>query len=132
MNKITKNSYDILTQLAECQILTISQISAFNQRSRQVIRRTIRSLGREGFIASKEQGYGQGKGRQEKIISLTTKGIEFLRDEGILSDNATFMKKNSTDSILFNHHLLVNWFHIHLIHMERVIRRLSVNFLSSN
>lgn len=131
-SKITKNSYDILTRLSDCQILTISQLSAFNQRSRQVVRRNIRTLRREGFIASKELGYGQGKGRREKIISLTAKGIEFLRDEGILSDKATFMKKNSTDSILFNHHLLVNWFHIHLIHMERVILQLSVNFLSSN
>ena len=132
MNKITKNIYDILTRLSECQILTISQLSSLNQRSRQVVRRNIRTLRSEGFIASKEKGYGQGKGRREKIISLTTKGIEFLRDEGVLSDKTTFMKKNSTDSILFNHHLLVNWFHIHLIHMQRIILQLSVNFLSSN
>ena len=92
-SKIAKNSYDILTRLSECQILTISQLSAFNQRSRQVVRRNIRTLRSEGFLASKEEGYGQGKGRREKIISLTTKGIEFLRDEGILSDKDNFYEK---------------------------------------
>jgi len=113
-------------------MLTISQLSALNQRSRQVVRRNIRTLKGKGFIASGEKGYGQGKGRREKIIYLTTKGVKILRDKGILSDKAALMTKNSADSILANHHLLVNWFHIHLIHMERVIPRLSVNFLSSN
>ena len=130
--KITKNSYDILTQLAECRILTTTQLSAFNQRSRQVIRKNIRILTSDGLIDSKEQGYGYGRGRPENIIFLTQKGIEFLQDEGILSDNPTFIAKKPTDSILINHHLLVNWFHIHLIHMERIISELSLNFLSSN
>ena len=131
-SKITKKSYDILTRLAECQILTISQLSALNQRSRQVVRRNIRTLEGKGFIASGEKGYGQGKGRREKIICLTTKGVKFLRNKGILSDKATLMTKKPADSILANHHLLVNWFHIHLVHMERVISGLSANFLSSN
>ena len=131
-SKLTENSYDILTRLAECQMLTISQLSAFSQRSRQVVRRNIRTLGGKGFIACGEKGYGQGKGRREKIISLTGKGVKFLRSEGILLDKATFTTKDSTDSILANHHLVVNWFHIHLLHMESVIPWLSVNFLSSN
>lgn len=131
-SKITKNNYDILTRLAECQVLTISQLSAFNQRSRQVVRRNIRTLEGKGFVASKEEGYGQGKGRRGKIIYLTTKGVKLLRNKSILSDKATLMTKKTADSILINHHLLVNWFHIHLVHMERVIPGLSANFLSSN
>lgn len=129
--RITKNSNAILTQLVECRILTTNQLSAFNQSSRQVIRKNIRMLISEGLIGSKKQGYGHGRGRPENIIFLTQKGIEFLRDEGILSDNPTFIAKNPTNSILVNHHLLINWFHIHLIHMERIISQLSLNFLSS-
>ena len=129
---ITENSHEILVKLAECRVLTGKQLSAFCRRSRQVIRKDMRNLISRGLIASKEQGYGRGQGRPEKVIFLTQKGIKFLKDEDILSGSARFIKKESTDSHLVDHHLLVNWFHIHLIQMERIIPPLSVKFLSSN
>lgn len=130
--RITKNSHEILVKIAECRVLTGRQLSAFCRRSRQVIRKDMRNLISRGFIDSKEQGYGRGQGRPEKIIFLTEKGIKFLKDEGILSGSARFIKKESTDGHLVDHHLLVNWFHIHLIQMERNIPPLSIKFLSSN
>jgi len=130
--KITENSYEILTQLVECQILTTTQLSIFNQRSRQVIRRNIRKLESDGFIASKKQGYGQGQGRPEKILFVTEKGMALLKDKGFLSDHATFAAKNSTDSNLIDHRMLTNWFHLHLIHMSEAIPQLSAIFLYPN
>jgi hypothetical protein len=131
-HKITKNSYKTLIQLAECRVLTSIQLSVLNQRSCQVVRRDIRLLEKEGFIDTGKQRHGQGRGRPADIIFLAPAGVKFLQDEGVLSNNATFIEKKVTDGILVDHHLLVNWFHLHLIHMERVIPQLSVNFLSAN
>ena len=130
--KLTKNSYDILSQLVECQMLTITQLSVFHHRSRQVIRRNIRKLESEGMVGSKEQGYGQGQGRPEKIIFLTEKSMELLKNEGLLSHHAAFAAKNSSDNHLVDHHLMTNWFHLHLIHMTKAIPQLSVNFIYAN
>jgi hypothetical protein len=131
-NRITKNSYKILIQLAECRVLTSIQLSVFNQRSCQVIRRDMRFLEKEGLIDTGKQRHGQNRGRPADITFLTQAGVTYLQNEGALSNNATFIEKKATESILVDHHLLVNWFHLHLINMERVIPQLSVNFFSAN
>ena len=53
-----------------------------------------------------------------------------LKDKGILSNNAACTTNKTVDSIFVSHELLINWFRIHLIQMERLIPHLSVNYLS--
>lgn len=130
--KLTKNSYDILTQLVECRMLTITQLSAFSLRSRQVVRRNIRNLISKDLISFKEQGYGQGPGRPEKIIFLTEKGFGLLKNEGFLSDRAILGVKIPSKNHLVDHQLLTNWFHLHLRHMTKVVPQLYATFLYAN
>lgn len=130
--KITRHSYNILTQLVECQILTTVQLAVFNQRSCQVIRRNVRKLESSGLIASKKKGYGLSQGRPEKRLFLTDQGAKLLKDEGFLSDKSFPANKVSTDLHFVDHHLLTTWFHLHLLHMSQVIPQLSVNFIYPN
>jgi len=129
---ITEKRNDILAQLAECQVSTVNQLAIFHQRSPQVIRRDIRALRNKGLICSQKMGYGHGRGRPEEIIFLTTSGIEMLGHAGIILTEEASIDKEQLSPVFFHHHLLVNWFHIHLMHMERILPPLSANFLSSH
>jgi hypothetical protein len=125
-----KNDLSLLGSIAEYKVLTVGQLSVLSQRSRQVIRRRLRILESEEIIATEERGYGRSRGRPESLIFLTEKGAMLLKDKRILSKNVACTTNMSADSIFIAHELLINWFHIHLVQMERVIPQLSVNYLS--
>ena len=128
-SKITQNDKELLTAIGKHQALTVKQLSALSQRSFQVIRRRKRTMEKEGLIASKMQGYGRGRGRPEEIVFLTEKGTTLLEGEGVQSCN--FLGKVE-DRFFSDHHLLVNWFRIHLLQIERTIPQLSVKYLDPN
>ncbi len=127
---LNKNDLALLASIAEHEALTVGQLSVLSQRSRQVVRRRLRILESEGTIAAKEGGYGRSRGRPESLIFLTEDGDMLLKDKGILSNNAACTTNKTVDSIFVAHELLINWFRIHLIQMERLIPHLSVNYLS--
>ena len=49
-----KNDLALLASIAEHEALTVGQLSALSQRSRQVVRRRLRILESEGIIVAKE------------------------------------------------------------------------------
>ena len=63
---------------------------------------------------------------------LTEKGNKTLDDKGVV--NQVFDKKNenSIDPALVDHNLLVNWFRIHLLQIERALPKLATEFLVEN
>ena len=125
-----KNDLALLASIAEHEVLTVGQLSALSQRSRQVVRRRLRILESEGIIAAKEGNYGRSRGRPESLIFLTEDSAMLLKDKEILSNNVACTTNKTVDSIFVAHELLINWFRIHLIQMERLIPQLSVNYLS--
>ena len=127
-SRLTKNDKELLTLIGEYQALTIKQLSILSRRSAQVVRRRIRSLTKEELITSKMHGYERDRGRPEDLFLLTEKGMA-LTDEGIPSSHAPDTGKYSLPS---NHLLLVNWFRIHLLQIERRIPQLSVKYLAPN
>jgi DNA-binding PadR family transcriptional regulator len=131
-SKITKNDRDLLTSIAEHKVLTVSQLSALSQRSSQVVRRRIRALEMEGLIITRMHGYGRDRGRPEDLILLTEKGVALLVDEGMLSGHTVCNADKAEDPHSIDHLLLVNWFRIHLLQIERNIPQLSVKYLDPN
>ena len=125
-----KNDLALLASIAEHEVLTVGQLSALSQRSRQVVRRRLRILESEGIIVAKERGYGRSKGRPESLIFLTENSAMLLKDKEILSNNVACTTNKTVDSIFVSHELLINWFRTHLIQMERLIPQLFVNYLS--
>jgi len=130
--KVNKNDRKLLTSVGEYRVLTVKQLSALRQRSFQVIRRRIRDLADEGLITIRMQGYGHGRGRPEDLISLTAKGTTFLDEEVISSGHAAGATDKPENSFFLDHLLLVNWFRIHLLQIERAIPPLSIYYLSAN
>jgi hypothetical protein len=118
-NKITNGDIKLLSSIAEYKFLTVKQLAAITQRSMQVIRRRIRTLRDECLISLKERDFGGRSGRLEYISFLTEKGLKLIRDKEILSAHAKYITDKTAESIFIDHDLLVNWFFIHLLQIER-------------
>jgi len=129
--RLNKKDRKIVSLIAEHKILTVSQLAALTQRSRQVIGRRLRLFLGDEMVFTRMRGYGRGAGRPEDIIFLTEKGVMFLRNEEIISDHVICITENEIDSFAVDHQLLANWFHVHLIHIEAAISQLKLQPLDS-
>ena len=87
-------------------------------------------MANKGFIATRMQGYGRSRGRPEDLIFLTDKGTVLLEEEGAQSGYAAIGATKTANPISIDHLLLINWFRIHLLQMERAIPSLSTQFLT--
>ena len=131
-NKITKNDCSLLAHVATYRLLTVSQLSALSQRSLKVVRRRMRALRNKNLISTKIRGYGRSRGRPEELILLTEEGTQFLKEKGILSGDVDYSMDKIVDSHFVDHELLINWFCIHLLQIERVNPELSVHYLNNH
>jgi hypothetical protein len=127
---LKKNDRKLLTAIAEYGVLTVKQLSALTDRSGQVLRGRVRDWEREGYIITKPQGYGRGRGRPEDVIFLDGKASALLAEEGIPTAHGS--RERPGDSFCLDHRLLTNWFRIHLLQIEKVIPQVSVKYLSPN
>jgi len=128
--KITRADVGLLSCIAEYKFLTVKQLAAISQRTLQVVRRRLRFIGSAQLVAMNEWGFGKGPGRRENIIILTEKGMELLRDKAILSSHAKYITDKTPDSIFIDHDLLVNWFIIHLLQIERDNSQFAIQHLT--
>jgi hypothetical protein len=116
---ISKNDQKLLTSIAEHKVLTVSQLSALSQRSCQVVRRRMRALAMRDLIITEMHGYGRDRGRPVDLIRLTEKGAALLADEGIRLGYVACTADKAKDPHSIDHLLLVNWFRIHLLQIQR-------------
>jgi Replication-relaxation len=132
MGKITQKDRELIVFIGKFKLLTVSQLSALTQRSRQVLRRRIRFLVSQGLLLARERSYGNKQGRPEDLIFLDERDWELLhvKNDHLLKKGLPVDK--SLDSIFIEHDLLLNWFLVHLIQVEREIPQLSVNFTTQN
>ena len=126
--RLAKNDIALLSSIHEYQAVTIRQLSAINGRSCQVIRRRIRLLEGQRLLVRKPFGYGMSQGRPEEIVYLSHQGVESLSIKGIVPPPDARCEDIRSDTV--DHNLLLNWFRIHMVQLERVIPDLSVISLS--
>ncbi|MGD0919043.1 MAG: replication-relaxation family protein [Thermodesulfobacteriota bacterium] len=124
---VTKNDRELLASIGEHKALTVKQLSILSQRSLQVVRRRMRTLTEEELIITKMHGYGRGRGRPEDLIFLTEKASALLADQGVPSGYAA---DKVEDSLSLGHLLLVNWFRIHLLQIQRSLPQIIVHYLN--
>lgn len=125
--RLNKGDKEILSFIALYRILTVSQIAALTQRSRQVIRRRLRSFSGEDLIITRMRGFGRSSGRPEEIIFLADKAARIFKDEALFSESIPLISPKNIDAIAVDHDLLINWFFIHLIQLEKTITDLTIN-----
>ena len=129
--EITKKDIELLSHIYRFKTVTVFQLAALTDRSEQVIRRRLRSFFEKGLI-SKMKGYGRSRGRPEDILCITETGHNVLLLQGILEDKSPFSEEYISNPVFVYHDLLINWFYIHLLHIEKTIPKISVQYLSLN
>lgn len=130
MLKSSSKDYSLLLAIAEHRILLIQQIAAINNIGKRAARKKMSDLYSKGYINISPRNYGQGKGRPENICSLSEKGIDILRKEGVIKTNTPNERILFRNFKKIDHEILINWFRIHLLHLQRNILDLSVDFIS--
>ena len=130
--RLNKNTLELLKTLADYRILTPIQITILHFQSRQLAYRAMRDLAKSGLVESATRGFGSARGRPESVLSLSQKGIELLRNEGALDPGISHgLINGQAFTHTMEHHLLLNWFRIHVAHIEKVLPDLSNDFISS-
>jgi hypothetical protein len=120
----------MLECLAEHRILTVSQVGAVFHKSRQVVRRRLRDLEKGGFVGVVGSELGRGRGRPESSLGLTERGIDALKEKGVLGQDVPYEKVLGDCLFAASHQLLLNWFRIHLKEVERILPRLNIKVLA--
>ncbi len=125
---MTESDSITLQLLAEYRILTSSQIAFLELRSRQVVRRRLAKLTEEGCIETHVLPLGRRRGRPENFVLLTSLGWSRLREQGMDRPSCAEVDSGAGPHACPRHHLLLNWFRLHLVQMERVLPTLHTVF----
>jgi len=129
--RLQKGDHDIVKHLAEYRILSVSQLAAVFRKSKQVIRRRCRELKLQGVVKTNNE-FGQSFGRPESLFGLTERGIDLLRDKGLVGRDVLYKHVGPVSNRLIDHQLLMNWFRIHLNEIDKVEPRPTHKFWAYN
>jgi len=132
MFRVKKKDFIVLITLIEYRLLNISQITSLHFSCKKVARRRLTQMTKEGLIEIVQRGFGRSRGRPENVYSISLKGIELLQKEDLLCNYAPGDKLDSKNIICIDHQLLVNWFRIHLVQIEKLLPNIEARFLSPN
>jgi len=131
--KPNKNAVALLRDVAECRMLTLSQIAVLHFGSKRSARRRMQQLVKDEFLAVLPVSGGTGLGRPESVFEVSNAGYSLLRSQRILPDALSF-EQVSGDPLLrqAGHQILMNWCRIHLAHLVKEFPQLQIDFLSFN
>jgi len=130
--RLKENDCKTLEVIAEYKMLTVTQIAALLYKSRQVVRRRLNDLEKAGLIEVTGREFGRGRGRPENSLGLSEHGFDVLKDRDLLGQDVPYEKVCADCLFCADHQLLLNWFRIHLNHVEKVFPRVSVKFFAHN
>jgi hypothetical protein len=133
-DQLTPADIEILRYITEFRILTVTQIAALTHRSRQVVRRRLRVFGAENLVTARSRALGAGPGARENVFSAAEATLAALGSNKKMPRHAVCVEGKAVEPLFIEHELLVNWFFIHLHHIQRAEPRFKVQYViaSSN
>ena len=131
MTKLTQKDIVILKAIAEHRLLQIDQLANLNCTGRRGAQKKVVALHKAGYLDLISRSLGKGKGRPENLCSLSEKGVDVLRNLELIDPTIPYNRINGQEIRNKNHDLLVNWFRLHVLQLQRNIPDLSTDFISS-
>jgi hypothetical protein len=125
-DQLTPADIEILRYITEFRILTVTQIAALTHRSRQVVRRRLRVFGAENLVTARSRALGAGPGARENVFSATEVALAVLHSKKKMTCDARCVGAKAVEPLFIEHELSVNWFFIHLQHIQRSEPRFKV------
>ncbi len=129
--KLNKNDRELLIFLAEYRLLTVSQIAALCAVGKPAARNRVKKLTAAQLAGQRTPVFGKGRGRPERWVSLTDEGVSLLKAAGGLPGSVASQEVRADTIRCMDHLIELNWFRIHLLHLERICPQLTLTFLSS-
>ena len=130
--RISSKDIDVFMTVAEYRVLTVEQISLLLGRNQKSIYRRLNELEKHNLLLMLDREAGHGRGRPENLFVLTEDCIRLLKGKGSIDHNIRFQKILFEQFNNIDHQLLLNWFCIHLIHLEKQLPRLTIKFYQHN
>ena len=130
MNMITKKDQILLLTIAEYKNLKIDQIALLNRSGKGIVQRKVSRLFKNGLVNLSPRNYSTNNGRPENIISISEKGIQFLKKQNLIDNNIPIEKFTLSNQYNIEHELLGNWFRIGLSCLSIKISDLTTDFIS--
>lgn len=118
--------------MAEYRMLTVTQLAAILQKSKQTIRRRVSDLEKEGLVEVTGREFGRGRGRPENSLGLTEPGVDILKRRDLIGQDVPYANVCADCLFCADHQLLLNWFRICLNHVEKTVSRVSVRVFAHN
>jgi hypothetical protein len=131
MFRLNRKDLQLMAMIAEHKVLSLEQIALAHGRSKDAVGRRLNQIQQEGNLTSHTRGFGRGRGRPEKLVSVSSEGVRILRDKGMLPPGMSNEEVLFTESDKTDHLLLLNWLLVHLAVLRREVTFLSVNHVSS-
>ena len=107
-----------LVWLAEYRVLTGRQIEVLAGVNSRTVQRRMKSLTGAGLVNAVERPFSEGRGRPGRLYSLSQKGADFLKSEGVLEASISFDKIRWDSARSLEHQIGVNWVLIHATLLE--------------
>lgn len=114
--------------IAEYRMLSVTQLAVILHKSRQVVRKRLKDLEKAGLIEVVGREFGRGRGRPENSLGVTERSVNILKEKGLLNQDVPCDKVCADCLFGANHQHLLNWFRIHLNHVETVFSRVNVKY----
>ena len=118
--------------IAEYRMLSVTQLAVILHKSRQVVRKRLKDLEKAGLIEVVGREFGRGRGRPENSLGVTERSVNILKEKGLLNQDVPCDKVCADCLFGANHQHLLNWFRIHLNHVETVFSRVNVKLFAHN
>ena len=128
--RFTKKDLGLLESLADYRVLTAKQVAVLYGLSIAAVSRRLLFLQQDGFVQGATIPLQRGRGRPEKLFSLTDQGVDRLRSIHATLSNVDRNRIKTFGSQSLRHQLLVNWFRVCLVRTEREALELSVRYMS--
>jgi hypothetical protein len=121
---------DLLSAVAEHRVLTISQLGVLCGRNVPALHRRLKSLECLGLVHLDARGLREARGRPERLVSLSDRGVGELKEHGSLPpdtpvDQVIVKRGTSPD-----HQLMTNEFRAQLSQLTKIVPACTGRFLS--
>jgi len=126
--RLKASDYQTLVSIAECRLVTVTQITTLLNKKKQAIWRRLRELEKQGFLQMDQREFGHGRGRPEKVLSLSKLGVDVLKEKKLMDSDRPYEAVTADKIYCPDHQLMLNWFRIHLYQLENVLPKLSIRF----
>jgi len=128
----TTTEQNLLNLIAEYRVLLTSQITLLRGVGLRATQKILKSLFEKGYIKTVPHITVLFKGRPENMSSLSIKGAELLKTEGVIDSSFSTKLITGEGIVHLDHELLINWIRIHLQQIDKNVSELESDFISGN